>query len=142
VQKFFPTVYCMDFVQYVYTLCQAIFVCYFYRLLKKSVYLWFHHVVSMLFLFCFLLHLSVCYASLWLIPHPIIVITNLRIHGMYVCVCAHFHFSFIHPYTHLLNKIYVAAGMILMTFERWISVFPTLFFTRFVLKNVICKFYF
>jgi hypothetical protein len=32
------------------------------------------------------LHLSVCYVSLWLIPHPIVAITNLRIHGMYVCM--------------------------------------------------------
>jgi hypothetical protein len=117
------------------------FLCYLYSILKKylSVVSSCFCVVFILFL---LLDLFVCFVYLWLIPHPIIVIKNLRIRGMYVCVCAHFHFSFIHPYTHLLNKIYVAAGMILMTFERWISVFPTLFFTRFVLKNVICKFYF
>jgi hypothetical protein len=44
--------------------------------------------------FCFwvvfvslLLHLYVYFASLWLIPHPIVAISNLRIHGMCVCVC-------------------------------------------------------
>jgi hypothetical protein len=37
----------------------------------------------------FLLHLSVCSVSLWLISHPIVAITNLRIRGMCVraCVC-------------------------------------------------------
>jgi hypothetical protein len=33
----------------------------------------------------FFLHLSVCCVSLWLIPH-LVGMTNLRIHGMYVCI--------------------------------------------------------
>jgi hypothetical protein len=34
-----------------------------------------------------LLDLSVCFVSLWLIPRPIVAITNIWIHGIYVCVC-------------------------------------------------------
>jgi hypothetical protein len=32
----------------------------------------------------FVAPLSVCFVSLLLIPHPVVAITNLRIHGMYV----------------------------------------------------------
>jgi hypothetical protein len=34
-----------------------------------------------------LLHISVCFVPLWLIPHSNVVIINLWIHGMCVCVC-------------------------------------------------------
>jgi hypothetical protein len=34
-----------------------------------------------------LLHLSICFVPLRCIPHPIVAITNLQIHGMCVCVC-------------------------------------------------------
>jgi len=44
--------------------------------------------------FCFcvifvllLLYLTVCFVPLRLIPHPIVAITDLRIHEMCVCVC-------------------------------------------------------
>jgi hypothetical protein len=35
----------------------------------------------------FFLDLTVCYVSLWLIPHLIVAIINLRIHGMNECMC-------------------------------------------------------
>jgi len=38
------------------------------------------------FLFCsFCIHLYVTY-RLWLISHPIVAITNVRIHGIYICM--------------------------------------------------------
>jgi len=40
-----------------------------------------HFVLSLL-----LLHLFVYFVSLRLIPHPIVSITNLWIHGVYVCM--------------------------------------------------------
>jgi hypothetical protein len=53
----------------------------------------FEKSISVISLFCLwmvfvllLLHLSVCYVSLWLTLYPIVVITNLRIHGMYVLI--------------------------------------------------------
>jgi hypothetical protein len=35
--------------------------------------------------FCYVVSVFICMFS-WLIPHPIAAITNLRIHGMYVCM--------------------------------------------------------
>jgi hypothetical protein len=34
----------------------------------------------------FFLHLSVCYVFLQVISHPVVAITNLSIHGIYVCM--------------------------------------------------------
>jgi hypothetical protein len=91
----FPTlVCCMDLVYiyiYIYmcvcvcvcvcvcTLCQTFFMCYLHNV--RNV-LCFCHVVCVLLL----LHLSAYFVSLWLIPHSIVAITNLWIHGMYVCM--------------------------------------------------------
>jgi lipopolysaccharide export LptBFGC system permease protein LptF len=54
--------------------------------------------LSMVSSFCFcvvfvllLLHLSVCFESLCLIPHLTVAITNLCIHGISVLVCVHAH---------------------------------------------------
>jgi len=52
----------------------------------KRTSLWFRHFLC--FIVLLLLHLSLCFVSLWLIPHPTVAIKNLRIHGiMCVCVC-------------------------------------------------------
>jgi len=66
-----------------------LFLCYLHNILKKYL-----SVVSS-FCFCIsvslLLHLSVSFVSLWLIPHLIVAITNLWIHG--VCLCARAEWS-------------------------------------------------
>jgi len=43
---------------------------------EKSICLWFRPFVSVLSVLL-LLHLSVCFVSLWLIPHPIVAVTHL-----------------------------------------------------------------
>jgi hypothetical protein len=75
----------------VYTLCQTlracacVCVCYLYRISKNY--------LSVVSSFCFcvvfvllLLHLSVRFISLRLIPHPTVGITNLGMHEMNVCM--------------------------------------------------------
>jgi hypothetical protein len=62
-----------------------------FRVFWKSIHLWFCQFVSVLFVLL-LLHLSVCFVTSWLIPHPTIAITNLWTHGVHVCM---------HVYTNL-----------------------------------------
>jgi len=69
----------------VYTSHQT-FLCYIYSILERYLSVVSSYCVCVVFVL-FFLHLSVCYVSLWLIPHPTVAITNLRIHGMCVCVC-------------------------------------------------------
>jgi len=64
------------------------FLCYLYSIFKKYLSVVSSCCVYVVFIL-FFLHLSVCYASLWFIPHPIVAITNLRIYGMYMHTCMH-----------------------------------------------------
>jgi len=86
---------------------------YFLRYLHNILKMYLSVISSFCFYVVFvllLLHLSVCFVSLWLTPHPIVAITNLRIHGMNewdsVCVHACSHMPINKQYLERLNDFW------------------------------------
>jgi hypothetical protein len=74
--------------------------------------------------FCFcvvlvllLLHLSVCFVSLWLTPRPVVVITNFWIHGMYVCRAEEYNLE--HPIFYFLLLLFWNWSVITFVWCQW-----------------------
>jgi hypothetical protein len=82
---FFP--FCFDLVWYMYTLCQT-FLCIF-KVFWKSIFLWFCHFVSVLFLFCCCCCCCICLYILYLYDLFHILLLLFQTYGSMerVCVC-------------------------------------------------------
>jgi len=94
---FGPCIMCVYFMS-------IFFLDYLHGILRKYLSVVSSYCVCVVFVL-FFLHLSVCYVPLCLIPHPIFAITNLRIHGMYVCVCVYVC-MYVCMYEHWKDSIY------------------------------------